>query len=190
MLTVPKTAAAAPSMPAPLYGITPKPPQARDYISDIVWASLFAIFLAATIAICVFGESNGVKTFLVIAGLTVTGIGFISSFDDPGDHKYEANVEGNKRFMEWEQNVLIPFLEAKHGVKFAENSSFVCWGYPRVSQGRKSFEVKLNGINYREHSFHGDEERFWFPTLKEKGEVYLTKVTRPKGVIYEDLEEF
>lgn len=190
MITTLNTDVSAPVMPEKFYGIVPDSPRLRNYLPIVIWGALLAGVLVGIVFIIMSDSPSRQDLGLTsLIPLCVTFIGFVNSFDDPGNHRRQATLEGKKRFYAWERDVLIPFLEEKHGVKFDKNSSFVGWDFPMVRKDGKHFEVKLMGMDFRESNFGPSEQWFWFPILEEEKNVYLTKVTRPKGVTYEDLEE-
>lgn len=181
-----------PASPPKNWGVEVRTRTLKDY-RNVAIASL--IFLT----LLFFGFSPGwlgvnLSTddrvpFWVFSGMA--GIAVLVTLSDPGRVVAQADSIAARRSLDWQQEVLIPFLEKKYGIEIPKQSLAPTWSWNRAYKEKRTLEFNPHGIRFERASFNKnfDGTGNYFHNITLKDEVWLEEVIRPDRVTFRAMEE-
>lgn len=97
----------------------------------------------------------------------------------------QARAERAKIAREWENNVLIPFLEKRYGFRVFSNGSILRgYGKTEVKYQDRYFAIRIHGVKVNYHNIDSDE---WFVTIDPK-QFSVDEIVSPAEVSFRPLE--
>lgn len=180
-----------PENPPKNWGVEVRPAKLMDYKWFILFALISLAFLSLGVMPGLYGLElpQGDRNACGFIGGIVGIVAVLSSLRDPGHRYAEADSIAKRRSLKWQNEILIPFLEAKYGITIT-SMKFHGWGWSHAVKDNRSFEFKDHGIMFERASFDPSNELIfqYFHNIRLE-KVWLEEVDRSDGITFNAVEE-
>lgn len=181
--------ALAPATPPSDWGVVERKLTMRDFAFTFkaFACTLVCLVLILTPGLADFkvGQSS-VREFGIYLGIISALATLFSAWGASGNPHSEAVRECNRRSHQWQNDVLIPFLERRYGVSFEPYSDLFGLGYEGATYQGRTIQVRLSGVeDYFNYKFGPDD--FFRSFVVRPDQIRLEEVIRPESISFKPI---
>lgn len=182
-------AAVIPETPPADWDVTVRKLTVRDFAFTIK-AFVFTLLSLGLILIPGISEfkvgQSSIFEFGIYFGIISALATLFSAWGASGNPHSEAVSECNRRSHQWQNDVLVPFLERRYGVSFGPYADLFGLGYEGANYQGRTIQVRLSGVeDYFNYKFGPDD--FFRSFVVRPDQIRLEEVIRPESISFKPI---